>query len=237
MGALNEFTAQTKVAPQMEHSSFPAPCSRLILHVTHLAWLQSGQSNAVSSFGCGFFGGGGADDFLFPYTSSHPPRQSPFASPFLRLRSHVDAPSRVTGELRKGLVQMTEFLTIYFGILVNVRSLKNSLFFVKYPNGCAPRKVLVRGCLWATMLFRRLEKIPLKGLDGLPADATSVSVTPRQQPVLRSRQPVPVERNAAPGSFKRPMLCNRVSAVVKSTCCMVSNPRRQDRRQREGTSM
>eukprot|EP00963_Diacronema_lutheri_P012042 scaffold1578_cov350-Pavlova_lutheri.AAC.2 len=70
------------------------------------------------------------------------------------------------------------------------------------------------------MLFRRRENILQMGLDGLPADPTSVSVTGRRQPVLRSCQPVPVERKAARGN----------------ACCTVSNPRRQDRQKREATN-
>lgn len=51
------------------------------------------------------------------------------------------------------------------------------------------------------MLLRRRENIFLKGLDGLPADPTSVSVTSRRQLVLRSCQFVPVERKVARGAF------------------------------------
>lgn len=51
------------------------------------------------------------------------------------------------------------------------------------------------------MLLKRRENILLKGLDGLPADPTSVSVTRRRQPVLRSCHFVPVERKVARGVF------------------------------------
>jgi len=73
------------------------------------------------------------------------------------------------------------------------------------------------------MLFRHRGIILLKRLEGLRADPTGVSTTRLRQPVLRSRRPIPVDRKAAQEVFKRLMLCNRISVIVKSACCTVSN--------------
>ena len=61
-------------------------------------------------------------------------------------------------------------------------------------------------------------------MEGLPADPSSLSVTRRRKPVLRSCQPVPSEtRGGACGVFDRRMQCNRSSVFRKTETRTVSS--------------
>lgn len=86
--------------------------------------------------------------------------------------------------------------------------------------------------LRAAIVFRFRRDILEWGLDGWIANPTSMFVTRRRLPVLLFRLPVPLGPKAAKGLSERLMLYSRINAIVKNGCYTVSNPRREDRKQR-----